>query len=384
MPWNTRRLDAVMVAHPSIGWRMWTRAGLAILLGLAGCKPAEKPAAAPAVAEVTMVTVGAHDVGLHYIYSGRVTAFRQVEVRARVGGLLLRRNFVEGAQVRAGDLLFQIDPALYQVAVARAAAQVQQQSAQKEKADRDVRRANALMSSPAGSIQNRDDAASAAALAAAQLAASQADLRSQTLSLSWTTVTAPISGVTSLEAVPEGSLVGTGTDNSLLTRITQTNPIYVTFAFDSDDLGRIRNLAGPGAKLTAQVVVEGRAIDGVVDFTDSSVDQSTGTIRGRALFVNPDNYLQPGEFVRVTLGGVTLRGALTVPKIAVGQDETGAYVYVTNKGRARRVDVTLGPDAGEEVVTTGIHPGDEVVVSGLARVREGGEIRVTRPTSPGA
>ena len=357
---------------------------LLVLIGMAGCKPAAKTAAVPPPAEVTVVVMAPHDVSLAYTYGGRVTAFRQVEVRARVGGILEHRTYVEGTRVRAGEVLFQIDRAPYEAAVARAAAQVQQQVAQRDKAERDVKRADALVSTQAGTVQARDDALSAAALAAAQLAAAQADLRTQALNLSYTTVTAPLSGATSLEALPEGGLVGTASDNSLLTHITQTDPIYVTFSFDSEDLLQIRDRAGPDARLSAQVDAGGQVLTGAVDFTDSSIDQATGTVRGRALFANADTRLVPGQFVRVTLGGVTLRDALTVPKLAVDQDAVGAFVYVAEHGRARRADVTLGPSSGADWVVTGLRAGDAVIKDGLVHVHEGGEVRAVPALRPGA
>ena len=354
------------------------------LLGLSACKPSAKAQALEPVPAVTTVLVAAHDVGLTYAYGGRATAYRQVEVRARVGGILEKRNYVEGTRVRAGDVLFRIDPAPYEAAVARAAAQVQQQVAQKEKAERDVRRADTLLTTQAGTVQSRDDALSAVAILTAQLAAAQADLRTQVLNLSYTTVTAPLGGVTSLEAVPEGSLVGTASDNSLLTRITQTDPIYVAFSFGSDDLTQVRELAGPDARLSATVDAGGVVLTGVVDFTDSSIDQATGTVRGRALFANPDARLAPGQFVRVLLGGVTLRGATTLPKLAVSQDATGPFAYVVENRRARRVDIALGPSVGEDWVVTGLRPGDAVIRDGIARVHEGGEVRVVQDAPPGA
>ena len=356
---------------------------LVVLFGMAGCKPAAKTTTVPLPPEVTVVVAAPHDVSLAYTYGGRVTAFRQVEVRARVGGILERRNYVEGSRVRAGEVLFQIDRAPYEAAVARAAAQVQQQVAQKDKAERDVKRADALVSTQSGTVQARDDALSAAALASAQLAAAQADLRTQALNLSYTTVTAPLSGATSLEALPEGGLVGTASDNSLLTRITQTDPIYVTFSFDSEDIQQVRELAGPDARLSAQVDAGGQTLAGAVDFTDSSIDQATGTVRGRALFANPDTRLVPGQFVRVTLGGVILRGALTVPKLAVGQDAAGAFVYVAENGRARRADVALGASSGADWGVTGLRAGDAVIKGGLVHVHEGGAVRIVSAL-PGA
>lgn len=349
-----------------------------LLLALSACKPNAKAEAPAPIPTVTTVAATPHDVSLAYSYGGRVTAFRQVEVRARIGGILEKRNYVEGSRVNVGDVLFKLDRAPTEAAVARAAAQVQQQVAQKEKAERDVRRANTLLTTQAGTVQARDDAISAVALTAAQLAAAQADLRTQVLNLSYTTVTAPLGGVTSLEALPEGSLVGTASDNSLLTRITQTDPIYVAFSFSSEDLTQIRALAGREPRLSAQVTSDGAMMAGAVDFTDSSIDQATGTVRGRALFANPETRLAPGQFVRVVLGGVAMRGALTVPKAAVGQDAAGTFVYVVENRRARRADVALGPGAGDDWVVTGLHPGDAVIRDGLVHVHEGGEVHVAQ------
>jgi membrane fusion protein (multidrug efflux system) len=351
-----------------------------VLLGASGCKPDTTADERPSPPEVTTTSLVSHDVSLTYTYSGRVTAFRQVEVRARVGGILQQRGYREGARVQAGDVLFRIDPAPYEVAVARATAQVRQQQAQREKAERDLKRASALLASQAGTVRARDDSLSALALAEAGMAEAQADLRAQALNLSYTNVTAPLSGVTSLEAVPEGSLVA---DKSLLTRITQTNPIYVTFSFDNDDLTEIRALGGHGGnapplRLSARVVANGKQRDGVVDFTDSVIDQATGTVHGRALFPNADEWLVPGQFVQVILSGVTLDDALTVPKVAVGQDATGAFVYVADHGHARRVEVVLKHEAGGDWVVSGAQPGMSVVTEGVVNIREGGRIRVVQ------
>ncbi len=186
--------------------------GLLLVLALLvnnGCKPEATTVEEPRPLEVTVTPVVPHDVSLIYIYGGRVTAFRQVEVRARVGGILQQRRYHEGTQVKMGDVLFQIDRAPYEAAVERASARVRQQQAQRDKAQRDLKRTSALLASQTGTMLARDDALSALAVADAGLEAVQADLRSQTLNLGYTTVTAPLSGATSLEAVPEGSVVGT-------------------------------------------------------------------------------------------------------------------------------------------------------------------------------
>jgi membrane fusion protein, multidrug efflux system len=350
-----------------------------VLLVNNGCKPEATTVEEPQPLEVTVTAVVPHDVSLIYTYGGRVTAFRQVEVRARVGGILQQRRYHEGTQVKVGDVLFQIDRAPYEAAVERAAAQVRQQQAHRDKAQRDLKRASTLLASQAGTMLARDDALSALALADAGLEAAQADLRTQMLNLGYTSVTAPLSGVTSLEAVPEGSVVGTGSDNSLLTRITQTDPIFVTFSFDPDDLAEIRRLReAANPRFVASVVVNGKTREGIVDFTDSNIDQATGTVHGRALFDNGDDGLVPGQFVKVALSGLILHEAPTVPKIAVGQDATGTFVYLVDHGRARRVDIALKQDAGNDWVASGVRSGDLIVTEGLVHVRDGSRIRVAQ------
>ena len=368
--------------------------GLALLL--AACsppKPAAKPAAPPP--QVSAVTVQPHAVALAWEYAGRVVAFRRTEVRARVGGLLLQRRYTEGARVAAGEVLVRLDPAPYEAAVAHAAALVQQAEAQRDKAVRDERRAEALVATQAGSVVARDDAASAATLADANLAAARATLRTEALTLSWTTVAAPLAGVTSLEALPEGSLVAA---NTLLTTITQTDPVYVGFAFTDEDLATLRALRRDGGEGLDRLPATLLADDGTpyprpgaVDFTDSSVDQATGTVHGRALFPNPDDRLLPGGFVRIRIGGLTLPGALSVPQQAVQQDAAGSYVWVVGAdGHAARRGLTLGaavvdapaPGGTAEaswVVQAGLAAGERVVTAGALKVEDGHAVEVGAP-----
>ncbi len=339
------------------------------------------------------MTVQPHTVPLTWQYAGRVVAFRRTEVRARIGGLLLQRRYTEGARVAAGAVLVRLDPMPYEAAVAHAAALLQQAEAQRDKAVRDERRAEALLTTQAGSLMARDDAGSAAALAEANAAAAQAALRTEALTLSWTTVVAPLDGVTSLEALPEGSLVAA---NTLLTTITQTDPVYVAFAFTDDDLATLRALRRDGGvgldRLPATVLEEDGTTyshPGAVDFTDSIVDQDTGTVHGRALFPNPDDRLLPGAFVRIRIGGISLPDALTVPQQAVQQDAAGSYAWVVAPdGHAARRGLTLGPAvvdapapgaAVEEswVVQSGLAAGERVVTAGALKVEDGHTVQVT-------
>ena len=197
-------------------------------------------------------------------------------------------------------------------------------------------------------------------------------------------MTAPLGGVTSLEALPEGSLVAA---NTLLTEITQTDPVYASFAFTDEDLETLRTLLRDGhaegdpKHLSARITLSDGPYPqaGTVDYTDSSVDERTGTVRGRALFANPDGRLLPGQFVRVRIGGITLRDALTVPQAAVMQDATGPYAWVVAAdGRAQRRALVLGQAVGGSwVVERGLAPGDPVVTAGALKVLDGRPVRVT-------
>ncbi|WP_419897077.1 efflux RND transporter periplasmic adaptor subunit [Roseomonas sp. USHLN139] len=346
------------------------RRSLSLLLLLAACgETAAPPEAVMPPPQVGVVAVQPQPTPLVLDYGGRVTAVRQTEVRARVGGILLQRAYAEGAAVREGDVLFRLDPATYQAAVDLAAAQLQEAEAGLQRARRDQARTAALAQAAVGTRRDRDDAVSALAQAEAQLAAARARLASARLELSYTTVTAPISGITSLEAVPEGSLIGTG-DNSLLTRITQLDPVHVSFAFNAPDLAA---LGGGAAELPAEVLLEGAtAPQGRVSFTEATVDPTTGTVRGRATFANPDRRLIPGQFVRLRVSGPA-RPAIRIPQAAVQQDVQGAFAYVVGPdSKAERRAIRLGRMLARDwIIEAGLQPGDRVIAEGLIKVTEG-------------
>ncbi len=205
---------------------------------------------------VTVTEIKAQNVSVPYEYAARVSAYRDVQVRARVGGILLHRNFIEGTKVKAGDVLFEIDPAPYEAELARAQAQVAQAEAQYQQSIRDAERAEQLVQQKVQSTAARDTAFATRDLNKAAVAATKAQLRTAELNLSYTKVTAPISGITSLEQVSEGSLIGTDSTSSLLTSITQINPVYINFSFTDTEAAEIRKLReargnGPGCRSSA-------------------------------------------------------------------------------------------------------------------------------------
>lgn len=375
LPFVSRRSLAVLLMGSS-------------LLALPATSQAQAPAAPPPSVEITTLT--AREVPLSFTYSGRIAAFREVQVRAQVGGILKERTYVEGARVQAGDVLFRVDPTTYEAELAKGKAQVQTAEAQLAQAMRDQARAVELFERKVGSAKTRDDAVSAVELAEAGVAAAKAQLQSAQINLDYATVRAPIDGVTSLDVVPEGSLVGVGSADSLLTTITQLDPVYVNFSVADARASAMRRIAGgekteSDVKLTASITFgDGTQYDrtGEIDFTSASIDVQTGTIRSRAIFQNPDFALIPGQFVRITITGMKLDSAVVVPEIAVLQGPKGKFVYtVDDKGVAAMTPVTLGQSVeGGWVVTDGLKSGDQIVTSGVIKVRPGSPVAATKTT----
>lgn len=369
---------------------------LALLFVTACDEPESGPQARPAPPppEVLVETVALHDVPLTFEYAGRVAGFREVEVRSRVSGILLERSYEEGAVVEKGDLLFRIDPAPFEAALAAAKAQLQRAEAALRENQRNFDRRAALVKRGTVSEASLDEARAARDTAAADVAVAKANMRTAELNLGYTSVHAPVGGTTSLDAVPEGSLIGTSPENSLLTTITQLEPVYVHFAIPDSEALSVRQLQESG-KLS--MPVEGSApveirsgsgndllATGTLDFTSSTIDPVTGTLRARALVPNTDNALLPGQFVRVVVKSVTLRNVVTIAQKALLQNQTGQMVYVVDgQGQAQIRLVTVGQAVGDEwVIEEGLEPGDRVVVEGLLKVQPGGPVRVAEAEQP--
>lgn len=364
------------------------RHALSFLLLLAALAPAqaqEPGGAAPPPPGVTVETLVARPVPVTYEYPARVAASRVVEVRARVGGILLERTFTEGERVTQGDPLFNIDRRPFEAEVALAEAQVQQAQATQAQARRTEERAQALVRSGATSTATVDDATSQRELADASVAQAQARLQTATLSLDYTSVEAPASGITSLEQVPEGSLLASG---DLLTRITQLDPAYVNFSAADTEAASIRQLIEKG---TAEGSIDDLKVTvkfgdgstyaktGKIDFTSSSIDQETGTILSRAVLDNPDSRLLPGQFVRVEIDGLIIPDALSIPTEALMQGPQGTFVYgLTPENVAEVRPVTVGRELdGSLLIASGLNAGDRIVTRGVIKVRPGSPVSDT-------
>jgi membrane fusion protein (multidrug efflux system) len=334
--------------------------------------------------EVTVVTAEVQPLPVSWEYVGQTVGSREVEVRARVTGILLTRNFKEGERVKKGQSLFTIDPAPFRAAAARAQADVVAAQARYEQAKRNAARLKPLYAEKAVSQKEHDDAVSAEEIGAADVNAAQARLTEAKLNLEYTRVEAPISGITTRAIPSEGTLVSG--PNVLLTSVVQTDPIWVNFGIADNEQARIQKEAQAGnLKLPRNFEVELRLADGSVyprtgklDFADVRVSTQTGTREARAEVPNPDGYLRPGQFVRVVLKGAVIPNAVTVPQRAVLEGPQGKFVYVVNdKSQAEPRPVEAGQWAGERwVISSGLKGGERVIVDGVMKIGPGAPVKV--------
>lgn len=339
--------------------------------------------------EVVVESVQVAPLPLVFEYSARTAGFREVQVRAQVSGILQERTYLEGSQVKQGQVMFRIDSRTYQAALARAKGALAQEQARYRQTERDLKRIRELQKKGFASESELDNAISNFEQSKANIQAAEAEVQSKQIDLDYCTVKAPISGITSRETVSEGSLMVAGDPNaSLLSNITQLDPLYVNFAAPDSDVESVRAglqngslvLPEDGKMHIAIQFGDGSSypLEGTVDFTDSLVDRNTGTVSVRAVVPNPEQKLLPGQFVRVQVKGVTRSNAITLPERAVAQGPAGTFVYVVDgEGIARMRQVTTGHTAnGRWVIESGISAGDKVVVEGLAKVRPDTPVKV--------
>lgn len=368
-------------------------AGAAFLIFAGQPVFAQMPGAGGPPPEVSVISVRPHDVPVTYEYAARISAYRNVQVRARVGGILQHRNFIEGTEVKAGEVLFEIDPAPYEAELEKAQAQVAQAEAQYQQSIRDAERAEQLVQQKVQSTAARDTAFATRDLNKAAVAAAKAQLRTAELNLSYTKVTAPIAGITSLEQVSEGSLIGTDASSSLLTSITQLDPVYVNFSFTDTEAAEINRLRAERAttgedadRLKIRILFgDGQAYDheGTIDFTSSSLDTETGTLGARAVVENPDRRLIPGQFVRAVILGIHVKNAVTIPKAALLQGPQAQFVYVVNKDDAVEVrPVTVSRELDNDwLIGSGLNEGDRVVTEGVIKAMPGAKVKPVEATT---
>lgn len=371
--WPYRRATTYRAVLLPVVWLLF--AGM-----LAACTAdsEESPANENIVAEVPVRVAAYEPIVVSRTYTGRTAGIRDVEVRARVSGIIEGRGYREGELVPEGQSLFQIDRTRYEVRVQRAEAEFEQAEANVQQAERVWDRVSELFAENAASGRERDEARSALELARAGLALAEADLADAELDLEYTVVRAPVEGIAGLEAHAQGTLVEEGT---LLTTLVQLAPIHVAFAIPESHMAMFGSQIRAGAGVRVRMTLpsgEDHPEPGQIDFVESGVNPETGTVRARALFPNNDRNLVPGQFVRLALSGLQLGMGVTAPHRAVASGDTGPRIYVVDdEGHLIARAVELGNDLGDEVVVVdGIETGDRMVVDGLRGLSEGDLVEV--------
>ena len=362
---------------------------------LAGCGPKGPPAGHGGMppALVAVQEVKPKTVAVEFEYPAQTAGSREVEVRARVAGILLKRNFEEGAPVRAGQSLYTLDAAPFEAAANRAEADVTAAESRLAQAQRNARRMKPLYEAKAASQKDLDDATSAEEVGAADVKAARARLAEARLNLGYTHVVAPVSGVSSRSLKSEGTLVS-GPD-VLLTTITQLDPIYVNFGLSEAEQSRLRADAASGKLVLPrdgrfEVTIrfeDGKTYSrpGKLAFTDVRVNNATGTSDARAEIPNPAGDIRPGQFVRAILKGAQRPEAITVPQRAVMEGAQGKMVYLLSPdNKAMPRPVTVGEWTGSDwIITSGLKAGDKVIVDGLAKIFfPGAPVQVGDPNAP--
>jgi len=333
----------------------------------------------PPAMPVAVVTARVSNVPVMIESVGRAEGSKEVEVRARVTGLIEQQRYHEGDRVKANAPLFVIEQAPFEIALAQARATLLQESARLEQARREAKRLGPLIEQHAVSQKDFDDAASAQRVAEASVAQAQAQLRQAELNLSYTRVVSPITGITGRAEKSQGSLVSPS--DGLLTRVTQTDPIWVRFSFSESELAQLRGGSAGAVKLLS---ADGTPLGGAgkLNFAGSTVDAQLGTVQLRAEFANPDLLVLPGQFVRAQVHAGEER-AVVVPQAAVFNGERGKAVWTVKDGKALPAPVDVGAWVGDGwAVRKGLNEGDAVIVDNLLKLRPGAPVAPHPASAP--
>ena len=370
-----------------------------VMIAMVGCS-SRKPPPAAASPKVGTVAAQQQTVPLTRDSVGRLSAYMSANVVARVSGVLVKRAYKEGDEVKQGQLLFEIDPSYYTAVLNSNQAILAEDQATYTNNRVTAERNHKLL--PVGSVsqQTVDDADAAERTAAAKVQADQAAVETARINLGYTRVTSPISGTASQQQVTQGALVGsttsdTGSGGTLLTTVQRIDPLYVNFTISAADLLTLRQAQNIALAHQSDTKVEitlpnGGRYDqsGTLDFSDIAANPTTGAVNLRALVPNPKHELLPGMYVtlKITLGEQS--HVYLIPQQAVQRDTVGAYALVVGPGdKVLRKNVTTGESYGNDwVVTGGLESGDQVIVGGLQGAREGGQVKAVpwQPASAAA
>ena len=354
---------------------------------LSGCGEEQKQGGEMPPPDVKVVTLKAAPLTVSTELPGRTSAYRIAEVRPQVGGIILKRNYKEGSDVKEGESLYQIDPAPFQATLNSAQAELAKARANAELARLTVNRYKPLLGTNYIS-QDYDEAVSTHAQAQAAVRAAQAAVQTAQINLNYTKVTSPISGLSGKSNVTEGALVATG-QSQPLTLVQQIDPIYVDVTQSSDDYLRLKHEIASGAvdkeqgKVAVSLVTaenKDYTHKGYLEFSDVTVDETTGSITMRAVFPNPQESLLPGMFVRARVDEGVRPDAILVPQQGVIRTaKGGAVVNVVNaKNEIEVRPVTVGQAYGNKwLVTAGVNNGERVVVEGFQKIKQGAVVKAT-------
>lgn len=354
-------------------------------LTLVGCGKKDDPTAqaggAMPAMPVGVIELKATTVPISTEAVAQTEGAKEVEIRPRVGGILLKKLFEEGAPVKAGQAMFLIDPVPFQIALSNAKAQLAQQEGRVVQTQREAARLDSLLATQSISKRESDNAGSDNTLAHAGLAQAEAGVREAQLNLSYTTVTSPLSGIAGRFEFSEGALVNANT--SLLTKVSQISPIWVRFSLSDSELATLGGHLSPAnVKEVTLVLPDGKeyAKKGKLNFAASGIDPQLGTQQLRATFDNADKRLLPGQFVRVRVSTGTRDGVFLLPQTAVLTNDQGKFVFVAEKDKegkfmaVARPIVEGGWQGDSWVVLSGLKAGEQVIADNLIKVRPGAAV----------
>ena len=367
-----------------VPFRLISAATAAVLLAACGPKQSAPP---PQTPEVGVVTLQPTTVPVVTELPGRTSAFLVAQVRARVDGIVLHRDFTEGSQVKAGQRLYKIDPAPYIATLNNAKATLAKAQANLVSVTAQANRYKVLVAANAVSKQDYDNAVAAEGQAVADVAAGKAAVDTAQINLGYTDVTSPVSGQIGVSQVTPGAYVQASAA-TLLATVQQLDPVYVDLTQSSLDGLKLRRevqegrlkTTGPDAAQVSLILEDGRTYSekGKLQFTDVTVDQGTGSVTVRAIFKNADKVLLPGMFVRARIEEGVNQNALVVPQIGITHDQKGqptALVVGDDNKVALHTLVTNGTFGNNWVVSDGLKPGDRVIVQGTDKARPGQQVK---------
>lgn len=375
-------MEIVLNVNNNVGFIKYTLLSMVAALTLASCgggnddAPAEMPPMAVSVLAVKPTTVPIQAEAV-----AQTEGAKEVEIRPRVGGILLKKLFEEGAEIKAGQAMFLVDPVPYQMAVSQARAQHARQKARIVQTQRESERLRTLLETKSISQREYDNAVSDHAMADASLQESNAVLHEAQLNLSYAKVKAPVGGMAGRFLYSEGALVNANT--SLLTTIVQTSPIWVRFSLSDSELKQLGGmLTNKTVKEITLILPDGTEYPeaGKLNFSASQIDPRLGTQQLRAEFKNADKTLVPGQFVRVRVTTGNHEGVFLVPQAAVLTGDQGRFVYVAGKDKEGKTVATVRPvEAGNWqgrnwVILSGLKQGDQVIVDNLIKLRPGAAV----------